>query len=61
VNNAASRPPLRLLLSRWITDSASRIKQSPTIVRNSWQHAGYSYFAENVLPPPAAAAIEVPG
>ncbi len=30
------------------------------MVRNSWQHAEYSYFAENVLPPPAAAAIDVP-
>ncbi len=39
VNNAASLPPSSLLLSRWITDSASRIKQSRTIVRNSWQHA----------------------
>jgi hypothetical protein len=60
VNNAASCPPSRLLLSLWITDSASRIKQSRTMVRNSWQHAEYSYFAENVLPPPAAAAIDVP-
>jgi hypothetical protein len=47
-------------LSRWITDSASQIKQLPTIARKSWQHAEYSYFAENVLPPQAAAAIDVP-
>jgi hypothetical protein len=42
VNNAASRPHSRLLLSRWITDSASQIKQLPTIVRNSWQYAEYA-------------------
>ena len=46
VGNAVSRPPSRLLLSTWITDSAERIRQSPTIIKNSWRHSEYSYFPE---------------
>ena len=38
------RPPSRLLLSQWITDSIQRIRGSTSIVRNSWRHEVYSYF-----------------
>jgi hypothetical protein len=42
---AVLRPPLRLQLLQWITDSTKRIRESsPSIVRNSCQHGAYSYF-----------------
>ena len=44
VNNAVLRPPSRLLLSQWITDSIQRIRDATSIVRNSWRHGAYSYF-----------------
>jgi DDE superfamily endonuclease len=45
INNAVVRPPSRLLLSHWITDSMQRIRDStPSIVCNSWRHGAYSYF-----------------
>ena len=44
VNSVVSRPPSRLQLSQWITESAEQIRESPTIVKNSWRHGEYSYF-----------------
>ncbi len=43
-NNGQSRPPSRLLMSQWISDSVNRLRESDTLVRNSWRHAEYSYF-----------------
>jgi hypothetical protein len=46
VGNSVLRPPSRLLLLTWVTDSASRIRPSPTNIKNSWHCAGYSYLPE---------------
>jgi hypothetical protein len=64
-NNAASScPPSRLLTSQWITVSVHRIIASPSMTRNSWRHAKYSYFpnetvaaVETAEPPGAARAV----
>jgi hypothetical protein len=47
INNVVSRPPSRLKLTEWITESAQGIQQSTAIVKNSWRHADYSYFPRN--------------
>ncbi len=47
INNVVSRPPSRLKLTEWITESAQGIQQSAAIVKNSWRHADYSYFPRN--------------
>ena len=54
-NNGQSRPPSRLLMSQWISDSVNRLRRSDTLVRNSWQHAEYSYFPNETV---AAAAVD---
>ena len=38
------RPPSRLLLSQGITNSIQQIRDSTSIVRNSWRNGVYSYF-----------------
>ena len=53
-NAAASRPPLRLLMSQWITASVNRSIASPSMIRNSWRHPDYSYFRNETV----AAAVE---
>jgi transposase-like protein len=62
VNNAVLRPPTRLLLSLWITESAERIRNSPSMVQNSWRHGTYTYFpnepAQQQEELPTAAAQE---
>jgi hypothetical protein len=43
VDNAVLRPPSRLLLTQWITDSVQRIRNStPSMVQNSWRNAPYT-------------------
>ena len=54
-NNGRSRPPSRLLMSQWITDSVNRIRESDSLVRNSWRHAEYSYFPNEAV---AAVAVD---
>lgn len=44
VNTAVLRPPSRLLLLQWITDLIQSIRDSTSIVLNSWRHGNYSYF-----------------
>ncbi len=42
-------------MSQWISDSVNRLRESDTLVRNSWQHAEYSYFPNETV---AAAAVD---
>lgn len=44
IDSAVSRPPSRMMLTEWITESVEGIRLSSTIVKNSWRHADYSYF-----------------
>jgi DDE superfamily endonuclease len=55
-NNGRSRPPSRLLMSQWISDSVNRLQESDTLVRNSWRHGEYSYFPNEEAV--AAAAVD---
>ena len=42
-------------MSQWISDSVNRLRESDTLVRNSWRHAEYSYFPNEAV---AAAAVD---
>ena len=64
-NAAATRPPSRLLMSQWISASINRILETPSMIRNSWRHAEYSYFPNETVaavvaaePPPAGGGNE---
>ena len=48
-NAAATRPPSRLLMSQWISASINRILETPSMIRNSWRHAEYSYFPNETV------------
>ena len=55
---APLKPPLQLLMSQWITDSAKQICECNGIVRNSWQHAVFSYFPNETFAAVAPAAAD---
>jgi hypothetical protein len=43
-------------MSQWVSDSVNSLRESDTtLVRNSWQHAEYSYFPNEAV---AAAAVD---
>jgi hypothetical protein len=52
------KPPLRLLMSQWITDSTKQICKSNGIVRNSWQHIEFSYFPNETVAAVAPATAD---
>ena len=45
----ASRPASRLQMSQWIADSVQKIRETESIVWNSWRHHEFSFFPNETV------------